>query len=117
VTPEYRDFSGDTDHRNWYGWGGVRYTNTTGRNDIVLAKVACDTANLYFYARTARPLTKYTYPNWMQLLIDADQNPKTGWHGYDLVVNRKVRSSTTTTLTRLSDGKSWDVPTVRQAVK
>jgi hypothetical protein len=110
VTPEYRDFRGDTDHRNWYGWGGIRYTNSTGRNDIVSAKAACDVGSLYFYVRTARPLTKYTDPNWMQLLIDADQNEKTGWKGYDHVVNRTVRSATKTTLTRLSDGRTWEIP-------
>jgi hypothetical protein len=110
VTPEYRDFRGDTDHRNWYGWGGVRYTNTTGRNDIISAKAACDADSLYFYVRTAGPLTKFTDPNWMQLLIDADRNEKTGWKGYDYVVNRTVRTATKTTLTRLSDGKIWEIP-------
>ena len=29
----------------------------------------------------------------MLLFIDADQNPKTGWLGYDFVINRKVGPS------------------------
>ena len=41
--------------------------------------------------RTRDKLTSPADPNWMLLFIDADQNPKTGWLGYDFVVNRKVR--------------------------
>ena len=47
-------------------------------------------------ARVA-PLTPATATNWMWLLIDADQNPATGWAGYDFIVNR----------TRDADGKFW----------
>jgi len=110
VTPEYRAAAGGTQHRDWPGWGGQHYTNTTGRNEIVTAKVACDAKNIMFYVKTSAPLTSYTGQNWMQLLIDADQNPSTGWHGYDYVVSSKVFSAHLTTLKRLSDGKTWLVP-------
>ena len=43
----------------------------------------------------------------MQLLIDADQNPATGWNGYDFIVNSPVLSARQTTLKRFSDGKTW----------
>ena len=109
VTPEYRAPAGSAAHRDWPGWGGRRYVNETGRNEIVAAKVACDAKNIYFYARTSEPLTPYSDPHWMQLLIDADRNPKTGWHGYDYVVNAQVLNAHTTTLKRLSDGKTWSV--------
>ena len=109
VTPEYRAAVGSTSHRDWPGWGGKHYTNATGRNDIITAKVACDAKNITFYVKTSAPLTARTDPNWMQLLIDADRNAKTGWHGYDYVVNSKVLSAHTTTLKRLSDGKTWQV--------
>jgi hypothetical protein len=109
VTPEYRDFIGDTDKRNWYGWGGVRYTNDTGRNDVVSTKVACDNNNVYFYVKTNKPMTKYTDANWMQLLLDTHRKGKSGWKGYDFIVNRKVRTATTTTLIRLADSKAWDI--------
>lgn len=109
VTPQYHAPTGSAAHRDWPGWGGKRYVNVTGRNEIVAAKVACDAGNVYFYARTSKLLTPHTDPHWMQLLIDADQNSKTGWHGYDYVVNARVLNAHTTTLKRLSDGKIWPV--------
>lgn len=109
IGPPFLDPVGDTEHRNHAGWGGRRYTDTSGRNDITSARVACDTKNIYFYVHTEAALTPYTDPNWMQLLIDADHNPATGWHGYDFVVNTRVVSATQTTLKRLSDGKTWPI--------
>ena len=109
ITPRYLDAVGDTERRDWPGWGGQHYTDMSGRNDIVSAKVACDAKNICFYVHTQEALTPYNGPNWMQLLIDADQNTKTGWNGYDFVVNRRVLHSQTTTLTRLADGKTWPV--------
>ena len=109
VAPEYRAALGGTLHRDWPGWGQLHYTNTTGRNDIGVAKIACDAENVSFYVRTRAPLTPFTDQNWMQLLIDADQNSKTGWNGYDFVVNSRVLGPHTTTLKRLSNGKEWTV--------
>ena len=108
IGPVYRDAAGDTQHRDHDGWGRLHYTNTSGRNDIVQARIACDAHNLYFYVQTAAALTPHTDPNWMTLLIDTDRNPKTGWNGYDFVV-RGAQSATRTTLTRLADGKTWPV--------
>ncbi|MBV9850111.1 MAG: hypothetical protein JO250_10600 [Armatimonadetes bacterium] len=110
VQPEYRDTVGNVTRRDWPGWGSLHYTNDTGRNDITAAKVACDDKNIYFYVTTHDRLTPYTDPNWMQLLIDADQDPKTGWHGYDFLVNGQVLNGGKTTLRRLRDGKTWPVP-------
>ncbi len=109
VTPLYLDAIGDTTHRDWMGYGSRHYTNATGRNDMTSAKVACDAKSIAFYVHTNAPLTKYTDPHWMQLAINADHNPKTGWHGYDFVVNSRVLNANTTTLKRLSDGKTWPV--------
>jgi hypothetical protein len=89
VGPEFADHAFDTDHRD-FGKGEVHYVNTSGRNDITLAKVARDPANVYFYVKTRQPLTPRSDPNWMWLLIDADQNVKTGWEGYDFILNRTL---------------------------
>ena len=90
--PSTYDHKGDTMHRNHPGYGKkIVYTNTTGRNDITTAKVARDVAdNLFFYAQTAEPITspELTGTGWMTLYIDLDRDKKTGWEGYDLVVNR-----------------------------
>ncbi|MBN8854859.1 MAG: glycoside hydrolase family 127 protein [Sphingobacteriales bacterium] len=88
VTPAFASYGGNTLHRNSPGWGSLHYTNNTGRNDIVLAKVARDKDNLYFYVETAAPLTPKTDRGWMRLFIDVDNNKNTGWEGYDFVVNR-----------------------------
>ena len=109
VTPRYLDAVGDTMHRDWDGWKGHHYADASGRNDIASAKVACDAKNVSFYVHANAPLSPCTDAHWMQLLIDADQNPQTGWHGYDYVVNSRVVNATTTTLKRFSDGKTWPV--------
>ena len=98
VRPDYRDYyTGDTLPRNYAGTGGLHYTNYSGRNDLTAFKVARDTTNLYFYVRTVRPISPPTDPNWMWLLIDSDQNPATGWAGYDFIVNRN----------RDAEGRFW----------
>lgn len=87
---EYRDTKGDTAHRDHPGYGNLHYTDKSGRNDIVLSKVACDGSNLCFYAQTAADLTPETDKNWMLLFIDADQNVQTGWSGYDYMVSQQM---------------------------
>jgi hypothetical protein len=100
ISVEYRDTKGDVFHRDHKGYGGLHYSNNSGRNDIVTCKVAVDKNNVFFYAETDQPLTPSIGNNWMLLLIDADQNPATGWHGYDFLINKKIKDDKTTTLMR-----------------
>jgi len=86
VRPEFRDTIGDTLHRRHNGYGNILYVNETGRNDIVLCKAAYDAESLYFYAETRERLTSPAGRNWMLLFIDTDQNPSTGWNGYDYLI-------------------------------
>lgn len=96
VAPEFRDAIGDTAPRNAPGAGKAGpYINHTGRNDIVAAKVSYDARNLYFYVRTKNTLTLHTDPDWMHLYINVDADDRTGWLGYDFVVNRTVGEHTT----------------------
>lgn len=88
VTPNFASYKGSTIHRDSPGWGSLRYTNTTGRNDIVLSKVARDAEYVYFYVETAAPLTPKTDPGWMRLFINIDRDKNSGWEGYDFVINR-----------------------------
>ena len=106
VGPEYRDTIGDTAHRDHAGYGSLRYTNTTGRNDFVAMKAAYDAKNVYFYAQTRESITAPEGGNWMLLFIDADQNAKTGWNGYDYVLNRSVSDNGKTTVYRW-DATQW----------
>ncbi len=89
VKPEYLSYEGNTLHRNHAGQGTeLVYTNTTGRNDVIGAKVARDADYLYFYVETADDLTDKADLKWMRLFIDIDRSKSTGWEGYDFVVNR-----------------------------
>ena len=100
ITVEFRDTKGDIVHRDYHGYGGLHYTNTSGRNDILTAKVAVDEKNISFYVETDNPLTPHNGNNWMLLLIDADNNPATGWYGFDFIINKKVNSDRKTTVMR-----------------
>ena len=89
VRPIYRDTVGDAARRDWDGnVDGVRYKDYTARNDLATAQVARDAETVTFRVTTAAPLTAPVGQNWMTLLVDADADAKTGWHGYDLLVDR-----------------------------
>jgi hypothetical protein len=110
VSPEYRDTRGDVFHRNHKGYGGTFYIDSSGRNDITTSRVAVDNNNVYFYAETDHALSPSSGNNWMLLLIDADQNPDTGWYGYDFMINKKIVNNTTSTIMRYetnTNGGSW----------
>jgi len=107
ITPAFKDPVGDVMHRNFSGYDPtVNYTNTTGRNDIVESKVIYDNENIYFYVKTADNITPYTDPNWMLLFIDADRSKKTGWEGYDWMINKSPVSDSVTSLQCYS-GNGW----------
>ena len=95
VQPYFASYRGNTQHRHSIGKGEVLYKNTTGRNDLVGAKVTRDGSNVYFYVETAETITPTTGTNWMMLFIDADRNKATGWNGYDYVVNYKPATGST----------------------
>jgi hypothetical protein len=105
VGPEFADHVFDDDHRN-FGRGQRHYLNQSGRNDLKLMKVARDATHIYFYAQTRQKLSPATGSNWMWLLVDADQNPRTGWQGCDFILNRTVDGKETW-LERNTGGWNW----------
>ena len=110
IAPEFRDTIGDPVHRNYDGFApGSHFDNQTGRNDLIASKVSEDAANLYFYIRTAEPITPHTDPDWMVLYLDVDHDPKTGWMGYDYAVNRtNVRDGLTTLQRTIENRDEWE---------
>ena len=106
VGPEYRDTAGDTLHRDHVGYGGIRYTNDTGRNDIVRSKASFDAQTLFFMVESAQPLTPCTDANWMLLFLDTDRNSRTGWSGYDVRVNGRIVPPRATSVEVWKDG-AW----------
>jgi len=106
VKPEYWHYKGNTLHRDHKGQGtDLVYKNTSGRNDIVLAKVARDNTYIYFYVETAEDVSPRTDPNWMCLFIDTDRKKTTGWEGYDFAINRLTPADSV--VVEMSQ-KEWD---------
>lgn len=107
VLPVYKAHRGSTLHRDADGFPGTHYTNNTGRNDIVTAKIARDNRFVYCYVETAAPLTSSADPGWMRLFIDADRDKRTGWEGYDYVINR-TNPGKKATMERSRNGWQWE---------
>lgn len=105
VEPEYYDHPLETVARDFSGCGGLHYANATGRNDFETLKVARDADNIYFLATTRNPLSPQSDNNWMQLLIDSDLNPESGWEGFNLLV-RATRDGSVGVLTW--NGRAWN---------
>ena len=86
--PAFTDVSGDTIHRNHPSSDkNIIYVDTTGRNDIVEARVARDKDNLYFYVKCKENITSPDNSAWMRLYINADRIKVTGWEGYDFMID------------------------------
>ena len=105
VTVTYSDVIGDTMDRDAIGFGRTKYQNTSGRNDIDIAKVTSDTKNLYFYVKTVDDITMFdTKSSWMQLYLNVDgrdaETGESGWYGYDFVVNYQAKDAFTTTVAK-----------------
>jgi len=102
VIVTYTDAEGDNKNRDSLGYGYTRYTDKTGRNDIVKAKVTADNQSLYFYVQTAAPITCYDNNSaWMQLFLNIDGDT-TGWYGYDYLIADTVADDFTLTAVRFT---------------
>ena len=109
VNTVYTDDQGDTKHRNHFGWGRMgTLVNTTGRNDIILSKVATDGTSLFFYVKTAEPITSCKDLNWMQLFIQVRGYNAPSWEGFQFVVNRTGVGTDKTILEKSKGGWDWD---------
>jgi hypothetical protein len=106
VGPEFPGHVGSTVPRDHAGVAGLHYTNRSGRNNPVAMKVARDATHAWFYVRTREALSSDTDPNWMWLLIDTDRDTRTGWQGFDFIVNR-TREDGVGWLERNTGGWNW----------
>ncbi|MBQ9780063.1 MAG: hypothetical protein IJW00_03865 [Clostridia bacterium] len=114
VTPAYGDNVGDTAWRSETGYfSNLTYVNSTGRNDLVSAKVSQDAQYLYFMVETAEDIVMDDGSAWMNLFVDLDNDPATGWEGFDLVLNR-ARDSHYVSVESLAEG--WDGRQIGQAL-
>ena len=86
TTASYFDTRGDVLHRDHNGYGGLHYTDTTGRNDIVEAAVSVLRKDIIFSVTAADHLTPNTDAHWMLLYLDTDNDASTGWEGFDFFI-------------------------------
>ena len=105
---EYLDYEGDAVSRDSVGFGGVRYQDNSGRNDITRMAVDWADGKYIFTAETKDALTPSADPNWMTLFISKDDG-LAGWEGYDYVIGRETPG-----LVERSLG-GWDWEAVGQA--
>ncbi len=106
VEPEFRDTIGDPACRRHRGWDPTTiYENQSRRNDIVAAKISADHRNLWFNARTREPFDPASGPPRTFLFIDLDRNARTGWLGYDFVVNRSGTKTTSASIEKNVGGR------------
>ena len=108
VKPVYLDDQHDTAHRDHEGVPGAgRYINKTGRNDLDTMRVGYDATHLFFHVTTRALLTPSTDVDWMILLLDIDQDGKTGGLGYDYRLNQSRSASGTSSIEHWN-GEAWE---------
>lgn len=107
VTPVYESYPNNTFPRDADGYAGYHYTNTTGRNDIVSAKVTYDADYVYFMVQTKDALTSKEDSAWMRLLIGITGSRAAAWEGYHFIVNR-TSPAQKTSLERSIGGWNWE---------
>ena len=102
VPVTYWSYENNTFDRDDVGYGNIRYTDSSGRNDIAWAKTASDDANLYFLVACKDALSPQTDPQWMRLLLSTGVG--SAWEGYQFIVNRTRPGS----LERSRGGWNWE---------
>ena len=89
--PIYRDAIGDTAARDSQGYWKIRYSDKSGRNDIVECFVSHDAENVTFRAECAAPITPHTDKSWMRLFVSVALDPddrRPNWNHFHFAVNR-----------------------------
>ena len=99
----YYAYPGNVFDRDDTGYGGIRYTEDTGRNDIALAKVSRDAANLYFTVECAEALTPSTDPAWMRLFIGTGTGE--AWETFQYIIGRETPG----VIEKSKSGWDWEV--------
>lgn len=105
AAPIFTDTTHDTTHRDHPGWGANHYTDQSGRNDFSQVRIASQADSIAILIETENEITSRSDDRWINLYLDADQNPATGWHGYDYLINRSPDANGMTSLEKLqADG-------------
>ncbi len=104
VAHSYSDPTGDNADRDCSGsMHGTYYADDSGNNDIVAVKVTNDATYLHFMIECASDIRHPASEDasWLQIFIDTDGG-KSGWLGYDHIVNYRASDDLTTTVAAYS---------------
>ena len=101
VAPYYEAYANNVGDRKSSGYGNYKYTETSGRNDLIGAQVARDDQYVYFNVECAENITPYTDSLWMTLYIDSDQGSQ-GWETFEFVINKSAASAETVVLEKFT---------------
>ena len=83
----YLDYTGDIQNRDHKGFGSLKYTDETGRNDIYKMKMTSDANYLYAYVETVADIMGMDTEHCMTLFLNTGAEGN-NWCGYDYVINR-----------------------------
>ena len=114
VMPKFVAYPGNTFDRDSDGYLNnetrkvLHYTNTTGRNDIKLAKVARDNNFIYFMVECSNEITSPTDSNWMRLFLDINGSKTANWETFNYVINRVNPNGNKAILERSTGGFNWE---------
>ena len=113
VAMQYRDYTNDVVDRNAPGYGELVYTNTTGRNDFDVMKVAYDAENVYFYVTTVDAISQPAKENWMTLYLSipklAKNSDSPNWENYHFAINRiAAEAKNQAVVERSKGGWNWE---------
>jgi len=84
----YQDYVDDTNPRDAIGYGGIHYTDNSGRNDIATIKIANDSEKLYAYVQTVDDIIGMGEKHCLSMFISTEDNESAAWCGYNYVVSR-----------------------------
>ncbi len=109
IDATYVDMSNGGIRRDALGYAEQRHVNTSGRNEMIYAKVTQDNENLYYYVQTAKDITDdYNVGSWMNLFLDTDGVLDNSWNGYEYIINYSVTSDDTSSIARYN-GTSFEI--------
>ncbi len=101
VEPYYAAYIDNIGDRNSSGYGNLVYTETSGRNDLMGARIARDENTVWFYVECKGAISPYTDKLWMNLYIDSDQENQ-GWETFDYIINKSAASADTLVLEKFT---------------
>lgn len=110
ITARYTDYANDVVKRSTKGFGNIKYTDETGRNDFVSIKMARDTEKLYFYAKTVADITPSTDDNWMTLFISSGFAGNPLWENmFDFAVNLEKPNGNEVIISQYNGDGTWRI--------